>query len=539
MDWNFDYVIVGAGAAGCVLAARLSENPNVRVALLEAGGRDRSPWLRIPIGFANLYYNPRYNWMYRSAPQAALGDRQIYCPRGKVIGGSGTINAMIFVRGAAADFDAWAAEQNPGWGYEDVLPYFRKLEEHRGGATPYHGANGPIAVTSLRSGAHPLCASFIQACAELGIPENPDFNGKRFDGAGYYDANIRDGRRSSANFEYLKPALRRPNLTVIPHALATRVVTDAEPRATGVAFMQHGKLQLATARAEVILCAGAIDTPKLLQLSGIGDGALLKQHGIETVRHLPAVGKHLQDHLCASYYYRANRRTLNDDFRSKLSLARFAWRYLTRRSGAFAMSVNHAGGFFATSESGPSPALQLYFNALSYRVPLTGKAKLQPEPYSGFLLCHNACRPTSRGTVEITGADARQPARIDPNYLATEHDISEAIAGGKLIRRLMQADALRAVTSEEILPGPETDDDAAMLAYFRANSGSIYHLCGSARMGRDAQGAVVDARLRMHGMQGLRIADASVFPQITSGNIHAPVLMVAEKAAAMIREDNK
>ena len=360
MDLTFDYVIVGAGAAGCVLAARLSENPSIRVALIEAGGRDRSPWLRVPIGFANLYYNRAYNWMYRSTPQSALGGRQIYCPRGKVIGGSGAINAMIYVRGAAADFDGWAAEDNPGWGYADVLPFFRKLEDHREGETPYHGKGGPIAVTSLRGGAHPLCASFIKGSSELGIAENRDFNGARFDGAGYYDVNIRDGRRSSANFEYLRPALKRPNLTVIPNALATKIVTDAQMRATGVELLRDGQALRVMARREVILSAGAVDTPKLLQLSGIGDGALLGRHGIEVVRHLPAVGAQLQDHLCASYYYRANRRTLNDDFRSKLSLAHSAWTYLTQRRGAFAMSVNHSGGFFASArECGSSrdPAL--------------------------------------------------------------------------------------------------------------------------------------------------------------------------------------
>lgn len=539
MELDFDYVIVGAGAAGCVLAARLSENPQIRVALLEAGGRDRSPWLRIPIGFANLYYNRRYNWMYHSAPQPTLENRQIYCPRGKVIGGSGAINAMIFVRGAAEDFNSWAAEGNTGWSYEDTLPYFRKLEDHEAGAGFYHGAGGPIAVTSLRHEAHPLCGAFMQACSEIGVAENQDFNGDSLGGAGYYDVNIRDGKRSSANFEYLRPALKRKNLTVIPHALVKNIVINTALRATAVEFVQADEIKRVTARHEVILCAGAVDTPRILQRSGIGDGAFLRKFDISTRKHLPEVGAQLQDHLCVSYYYRANRRTMNDDFRSKLALARFGWTYLTRRKGAFGMSVNHAGGFFADPAHATPPMLQLYFNALSYRIPTSGRAKLIPEPYSGFLMCYNACRPSSRGRVEITGPDINAPPLIDPRYLTTEKDIKEAIAGGKLIRNLMRTKALQDVTMEEISPGAQIEDEAALLDYFRHHSGSIYHLCGTARMGRDPASSVVDARLRVHGMEGLRIVDASIFPHITSGNIHAPVLMVAEKAASMILEDNR
>lgn len=536
MSDTFDYIIVGAGSAGCILASRLSESGRYRVLLLEAGGRDASLLFRVPVGFAQLYYHPRHNWMYSTQPQPELDGRSVYAPRGKVQGGSGSINAMIYVRGLPQDFDDWAAAGNPGWGWDDVLPWFKHLETHAGGASAMHGGDGPIHVTPMRGATHPVTDAFLEGCAELGLPVCNDFNGDAVDGAGIYDVNTRNGERCSSSRAYLWPARSRRNLQIEHHALAEHLLFDEEGRVTGVQVVQNGLRRQFHAQREVILSAGAVDTPKLLQLSGIGDPQWLSEAGI-TVRHaLPAVGRNLQDHLCASYYYRANQPTLNDTFSSLSGKLRLGLRYVLKRSGPLAMSVNQAGGFFRGEHTQAQPNLQLYFNPLSYQIPKGGKARIQPEPYPGFLLCFNPCRPTSRGTIRVAGNDATQAALIDPQYLSTEHDRREAIQGSRLVRRIMQAPSLRAVTVEEVLPGAAVGehDEQAMLAYFRQNCGSIYHLCGSAAMGRDRSTSVVDAALRVHGVPGLRVVDASVFPNVTSGNTNAPVMMVAEKAAAML-----
>ena len=535
---TYDYIIAGAGAAGCVLANRLSASGQYSVLLLEAGGKDDSFWFKIPVGFAKMYYNPTYNWMYYSQPQKALGQRALYAPRGKVQGGSGSINAMIYVRGQAHDFDDWAANGNDGWGFKDVLPYFRKLENHPLGDSEYHGGSGPISITPMKGQTHPICDVFLKGCEELGYPRSDDFNGPRFEGAGLYDVNTRNGQRCSSSFAHLHPALTRPNLKVEHHALVDRVLFDAAgQRAVGVLVSQNGVNRSFAARKEVILCAGAVDTPKILQLSGVGDRELLERHGIAQVRQLPAVGRNLQDHLCVSYYYKANVPTLNDELSSLLGQLKLGIQYLFTRKGALAMSVNQAGGFFRGNDDEQNPNLQLYFNPLSYQIPKNNKASLKPEPYSGFLLCFNPCRPTSRGHVEIASANPRDAALIDPNYLSTEKDIDEVIQGSRLMRKIMQAPALKGITVDEVLPGPAVESDEQMLAYFRENCGSIYHLCGSCAMGADEQTSVVDKRLKVHGLQGLRIVDASIFPNVTSGNTHAAVLMVAEKGADLILEE--
>ena len=533
---TYDYVIVGAGSAGCILAARLSESGRHSVLLLEAGGADDGFWFKLPAGFVKLYYNPACNWMYRSEPQPRLGGRSLYAPRGKVRGGSGAINAMIFVRGHAQDFDDWEAAGNPGWSFRDVLPYFRKLETHPAGSSEVHGGDGPIHITPMRGRTHPLCDHFLAGCDELGYPLNEDFNGARLEGAGIYDVNTRDGQRCSSSAAYLAPATNRRNLRVELHARAERIVFGAGNRAIGVSVEQNGLQRTFLAAREVILAAGAVDTPKLLQLSGVADHGLLQRHGIQTVHHLPAVGRGLQDHLCASYYYKAKVPTLNDELGTWRGKARAGLRYLLSRTGPLSVSVNQAGGFFRGDDRQERPNLQLYFNPLSYQIPKHGTT-IRPEPYSGFLLCFNACRPTSRGTVEIASPRMTDAPRIDPNYLHTEHDVREAIQGGHLIRRIMDAPALRAITQDEILPGAAIAGDDAMLDYFRQNSGSIYHLCGSCTMGPDPGRAVVDASLRVHGLEGLRIADASVFPNVTSGNTNAATMMVAEKAAELILRD--
>jgi len=535
---TYDYIIAGAGAAGCVLANRLSASGQYTVLLLEAGGKDSSLWFKIPVGFAKMYYNPTFNWMYYSQPQKQLGNRAIYAPRGKVQGGSGSINAMIYVRGQAHDFDDWAANGNDGWGFKDVLPYFRKLENHPLGDTEYHGASGPISITPMKGQTHPICDVFLEGCEQLGYSRSDDFNGPKFEGAGLYDVNTRNGERCSSSFAHLHPALGRKNLTLEHYALVDQVLFDDEgKRAVGVEISQNGVKRTFAARKEVILCAGAVDTPKILQLSGVADKTLLAKHGIKPVKHLPAVGQNLQDHLCVSYYYKANIPTLNDQLSSLFGQALLGLKYLFTRKGALAMSVNQAGGFFRGNDDQSHPNLQLYFNPLSYQIPKNNKASLKPEPYSGFLLCFNPCRPTSRGHIEIASSNPRDAALIDPNYLSTQKDIDEVIQGSRLMRKIMSAPALKDITVDEVLPGPVVESDEQMLEYFRHNSGSIYHLCGSCAMGADVQTSVVDKRLKVHGIDGLRIVDASIFPNVTSGNTHAAVLMVAEKGADLILQD--
>lgn len=535
---TYDFIIVGAGSAGCILAHRLSHNGRFRVLLVEAGGSDDSFWFRLPVGYVRSYFNPRTNWMFQTEAEVALHGRKLYAPRGKVLGGCGSINAMIHVRGQRADFDDWRDAGNPGWGFDDVQPYFRRLESHPLGPSEWRGADGPIGITPMADHAHPICENFLRATTELGLPRTDDFNGRDFEGAGIYEATIRNGQRSSSSFEYLRPARRRGNLTVMTHTHVLRIVLGMQQRAIGIEIEHRGHRQVLSASCEVILAAGAVGSPQLLQVSGIGDGEVLRQAGVCVRSHLPAVGRHLQDHLCASFYFRANRHTLNDELGSWWGQARAAVQYLTRRRGPLAISVNQAGGFFRGTENLAVPNLQLYFNPLSYSIPMDTRVRLKPDPYSGYLMAFNACRPSSCGSVMLAGPDARVAPRIQPNYLSTQRDIDEVLQGSRLIRALAATPALRTITVDEVKPGAAVREDEALLDYFREHCGSIYHLCGTCAMGPDPRMSVVDARLRVHGVPGLRVIDASIFPNVTSGNINAPVMMVAEKGADLVLRDH-
>ena len=536
MTEEFDYIIVGAGTAGCVLANRLTEDGKHTVLLLEAGGSDRSIWIQMPIGYGRTFFDKRINWMYDTQPVEALGGRRSYWPRGKVIGGSGSINAMVYVRGQPHDFDDWKAQGNSGWGWDDVLPYFKKSEDFDR-YSAHHGRGGPQHVTDISPHVHPVCHSFIESAQALGFPASSDFNGGNPEGVGFYQINTRGGWRASTANAFLRPALKRETLTLLSHALASRILFDGRC-ATGISYTRKGGAFEAKARREVILAGGAINSPQLLMLSGIGDPDHLKSMGIEPLISAPAVGRNLQDHIAVSYFYKARTATLNDILHPVLGKLRAGLRYMADRTGPLSLSVNQSGGFVRSDASKKHPNLQLYFSPVSYtKTPLSERKLLNPDPFSAFLLSHNPCRPTSRGHIELASADVHTHPVIHPNYLSTQEDIDDVLAGNRLIRQIAHTRPLADIITEELIPGQAVEGDEDQLADFRARADTVYHPTGTCIMGPDAKTSVVDTRLRVHGIEGLRVIDASVFPNITSGNTNAPTVMVAEKGSAMILED--
>jgi choline dehydrogenase len=535
---EFDFIIVGAGSAGCVLASRLTESGRHTVLLLEAGGSDRQFWLKVPIGYGKSFYNPAVNWMYRTAPDPGLGGREAYWPRGKVLGGSSSINAMVFVRGLPADFDAWAAQGNPGWDWGGVLPWFKKIEDSSRGASHWRGSGGPLHISDVSGEVHPLCRSYLQAGVEAGLAVSEDLNGASPEGVGTYEITTRDGLRASASTAWLRPAMRRPNLCVLTGAHATRVLFD-QGRATGVRYLRGGQTLEAGARREVILSSGAVNSPQLLLLSGVGPAADLQALAIPVVADSPAVGRNLQDHLCIDHLYRSRVPTLNDELGPWHGKLWAGLRYLALRRGPLALSVNQGGGFVRSRPELDGPNLQLYFSPLSYLRARPGKRELmRPDPYPGFLLSAQPCRPTSRGTLQLRSPDPLAAPVITPNSLSTGHDRREMLEAAQFLRKLAATPSLRAVIEHELFPGAQVRSDADLMEDIRQRASTVFHPVSTCRMGSDPSDSVVNARLQVHGLRGLRVIDASAFPSLTSGNTNAPTLMLAEKGAAMVLEDH-
>lgn len=533
----FDFIIVGAGSAGCVLANRLSADPRNRVLLLEAGAGDLNFWIRMPIGYGKTFYHPTLNWRYTTEPDPGTGGRSSYWPRGKVIGGSSSINAMVYVRGQQADFDGWAALGNNGWSAADVMPVYKRMEDNLAGGDDWRGTGGPLTITSMAGSVHPLADDYVKAAEAAGLATNPDYNGETQEGACIYQVTTRKGLRCSSADAYLRPARRRPNLDVRTGVHATRILFDGH-RATGVEYVEGGGLEVVHATSEVVLSAGAVNSPQLLMLSGIGDAAQLSALGIAPVHHAPTVGRNLQDHLGFDYTYEANRPTLNDVLRPWWSRLAIGLQYVLTRKGPLSLSVNQAGGFVRSRSERARPNIQLYFSPLSYTRALPGKrALMRTDFFSGFMLGISNCHPLSRGEITLRSADPFVPPAIRPNYLAEDADLAELVEGARILRRIAANPPLAGIIKREVLPGWAVESDADIAADIRARSGSVFHPCGTCAMGPDANGAVVDPRLKVHGVEGLRVVDASIFPLIPSGNINAPSIMVGERGADFILDD--
>jgi len=519
---EYDYIIVGAGSAGSALAGRLSEDPNARVLLLEAGGRDWHPFIHMPAGLAKLIDVGRINWGYETEPQPQLDGRRLYWPRGKVLGGSSSINAMCYCRGHRKDYDGWAASGADGWSFDDVLPYFLRSEDQENGASAFHGTGGPLAVQNLRH-TNPLSDIFLQAAEQAGFPRTDDFNGPRQRGFGYYQVTQRDGRRCSSAVAFLRPARDRGNLRVRTHAHATRVLLDGG-RAVGVEYRRRGRMQTATG-GHVIVASGAINSPQLLMLSGIGPAAELRAAGIELRHHLPGVGRNLQDHLDICTLVHCREKVTYD----QLSEIAVGIRYLLGRKGPGSSNIAEAGGFVVSRRATDNrPDIQMHF------VPAFlddhGRNIL---PGHGMTIHACVLRPESRGLLTLASADPQEPPRMQPNYLATEYDRQMMLECVRLSREIFAQAAFTPFRGDELYPGKEAQSDEAIMAFIRRKAETIYHPIGTCRMGQDEL-AVVDPNLRVRGLEALSVVDASVMPTLVSGNTNAPTIMIAEKFAASL-----
>ncbi|MGH7096835.1 MAG: GMC family oxidoreductase [Stellaceae bacterium] len=525
-----DFVVIGAGSAGCAVAARLSEDSATRVILIEAGGEDNHRWIHIPLGFGKTFADPRVNWCYETEPDAGAAGRRIFWPRGKVLGGSSSINGMVYIRGQSEDFDHWRQLGNAGWSFADVLPYFRRAEHQMRGADDYHGTGGPLCVSDVAN-KHPICGAFIDGAAALGFPRNDDFNGAVQEGVGWHQTTTRAGRRCSTAVGYLRPAMTRPNLRVLTRALTEKILFDGR-RATGVSFHQDGQTKTARATREVILCGGAINSPQLLMLSGIGPAEHVQAFGIPVAAALPGVGQCLQDHYSAPIKLKCTLPlTVNDVMRSNMRKLEAGIRYYLFHDGPLAMGTSPAALFARTRVELASPDIKISVSPFSAERPQDGL-----HPWSGFTLIAYQLRPESRGEIKLKSARPEDPPAVTPNYLSNELDQRTIVAGLKLCRQVLEQPPMRRYIAEEFQPGPKVASDEELLAYARARGGTVFHPTSTCRMGSDPL-AVVDAALAVHGLTGLRVADASIMPTVVSGNTNAATIMIGEKCADLARRE--
>jgi len=524
----FDYIIIGAGSAGCVLANRLSANPQNRVCLLEAGPEDSLPWIHLPIGYGKTMWDARVNWKLNTAPEPGMNNREIYWPRGKCLGGSSSINGLIFIRGQKEDYDQWRDLGNVGWGWDDVLPYFKKAEGNDRLGEPLHSQQGPLKASSIPK-KHPLVEAFKLAANTLGVPTTDDFNNLTQEGVGYYQLSTHKGLRCSTAVAYLRPARKRQNLTVLTNSQATRILfTDR--KASGVELFHQGKKITLQANKEVLLCAGAIQSPQLLQLSGIGPAKLLQDFNIPLIQDLPGVGENLQDHLQYRLIYELNQPiSTNAQLRSIFGKVKMGLDWLLFRGGPLSIGINQGGLFTKVMPTSTRPDIQFHLGTLS-----ADMAGGQVHPFSGFTMSVCQLRPESRGSVRIQSADPLVPPRIVANYLDTQYDRDISIAAIKFARSLTQTQPLSNLIAREVKPNnPQSNE--AILAFCRETGATIFHPSGTCKMGTaDDSMAVVDADLRVRGVTGLRVIDCSVMPRLVSGNTNWPVVMIAEKAADII-----
>ncbi len=528
-----DYIIVGAGSAGCVLANRLTEDGKTSVLLVEAGGKDSSPWIHIPVGYSQTLTDPKVNWMYETEPDPGSNDRTHVWPRGKVLGGSSSINGLLYVRGQREDYDGWRQSGNTGWGYDDVLPYFRKSEHNERYTDEAHGQNGPLNVSepTMR---HPVSDAVIAAGVQAGLPHREDINAGEQEGIGYYQLTVKNGVRWSAASAYLKPAMDRTNLRVETKALVHKVLFEGR-KAVGIQYSQGGTVHEVRAGKEVILCGGAINSPQLLELSGIGNPALLRERGIDVLHALPGVGENLQDHYVISIRHRITQPITVNDMMQGWSVVQEIFKYLFRREGLFTLSAAHLYAFVKTRPELATPDVQFHILPASLDVEaMREKQKMMLEKLPGLTTAPCQLRPESRGSVHVKSADPSAHPAIKPNYLSDPIDQQTIVEGLRWARRIVEQPALDPYRGEELPPASQAQTDDELLAYAREWGSTIYHPVGTCKMGSDPQ-AVVDAQLRVHGIEGLRVVDASIMPRLVSGNTNAPTIMIAEKAADIIR----